>query len=219
MKHTNTINLSRWLRGSFAVAGVVCTLGLSACSSIVDSSTPAKSVESDVSTYYLKLEDSGNKYYYSIKQPAVDKLTMIMHGGYESKTYNNAEAYDCMWVYQQSNKQQEWYFAVSPAVAFDLGSDTYWSDTSVWVDLQSPLSDTAHWNFNYYGDKIAARVTAYGVSAKIGNKTYNDVIQVRYTGAENAGVKWFARGIGEIFESTSHPYGSTELSLDSCYVK
>ena len=200
-------------------ASVLCALGLSysGCSGIVDtpSSVPT---ENDARMYYLKLDGSGNKYYYSIQQPSADKLTMIMKGDYQSTTYDQAEAYDCQWVFRQSNQQEDWYFAVDSNAAFDLGNSTFWSNTSVWVDLKAPLSGNASWSFNYHGDTVVASVKAYGASAKVGNKVYGDVVQVQYTGKCNSGTKWFARGIGEIYESVSHPYGYEERSLDSCQV-
>jgi hypothetical protein len=216
MKYNNITRRMRWL----GIASVLCALGLSysGCSSIVDPSTTSKPQENDARMYYLKLDGSGNKYYYSIQQPSTDKLTMIMEGDYQSKTYNQAEAYDCQWVFQQSNQQEEWYFAVNSDAAFDLGSGVSWSDTSVWVDLKAPLSGNATWSFDYHGDVVVASVKAYGASAKVGNKVYDDVIQVQYTGKYNSGTKWFARGIGEIFESISHPYGYEQRSLDSCQV-
>jgi hypothetical protein len=193
------------------------------CSGLIDS-PPQSTTEHDVRAYYLKLDNTGNQYYYSVQQPSTDKLVMAMKGDYVGQGYDGVETYDCQWNFTQSNKQEEWYFAVDSAAAFDLGSDAPWSgmpwaDTNVWVDLQAPLAANASWTFNYEGDSIIAKVTAYGVPVTLGNKQYNDVVQVQYTGKQNSGVKWFARGIGEIFESVDASFGHLERSLDSCSIK
>jgi hypothetical protein len=207
-----------------AMALLASTLVYAGCSGLVDSAPSQPSAEHNVSAYYLQLDNTGNEYYYSVKQPSADKLTMTMKGDYLGQGYNGVETYDCHWNFTQSNKQEEWYFAVDSAAAFDLGSDAPWTgmpwaDTEIWVDLKAPLSANASWTFNYEGDPIIATVTAYGVTVTIGNQHYNDVVQVQYTGKQNSGVKWFARGVGEIFESIDYSFGHMERSLDSCSIK
>jgi hypothetical protein len=185
--------------------------------SVVDSSPTATPPELDVRTYYIQLATPNAQYNYAVTSseapfyPPSGALTMSMQGLWDS--LDNMPLYACLWTYQHYGTPTQWYYGLTENQAITFGTETSpgnYSDS--WVDLQSPLDDTAHWTFTSQGERIAASVVQYGATAQIEGTTYNNVLMVQYTGANGTtGTEWFARGIGIIF---SHIVRDTSMVQD-----
>ncbi|MFI5201744.1 MAG: hypothetical protein ACHQNE_05115 [Candidatus Kapaibacterium sp.] len=208
MKHiTNKLGLSRgqW----FMALSLAMGLAASGCSSIADNpSTPAP--ELNVGNYYLHLATANCEYDYTVTStapyhPASGQLAMSMLGN--TDTFQKMPVYACLWTYSNYGTTQQWFYALCDTQAMALGLEpTPEQYTDAWVDLHAPLEKNATWSFVSQGEPITAKVTAYGVSAQVEGKTYDDVVMVQYTGASGTtGTEWFARGTGLIFSHIERP--------------
>jgi hypothetical protein len=177
---------------------------LAGCS-VVDSSPTTTAPELDVRNYYIQLAAPNAQYNYAVTSseapfyPASGTLNMKMQGLWDS--LDNMPLYACLWTYQNYGTPTQWYYGLTANQAVTFGTETspdHYSDS--WVELQSPLDDTAHWTFTSQGELITATVMQYGATAQVLGATYNNVIMVQYTGASGTvGTEWFARGTGIIF--------------------
>jgi hypothetical protein len=199
---------------------------LSGCS-IVDPAPTTMSPELDVRNYYLQLANSNVEYQYTdtstaASYPKSDTLSMNMQG--QNDSINNMLLYSCLWTYHNWGTPTVWHYGLSDKQAINYGielsPDNY---TDSWVDLQSPLDDTAHWTFKSWGEQITATVVKYDATAQVNGKTYDHVIMVQYTGPDSnstSGTEWFARGTGIIFSNIKRPFfGMVQTQLQSVTVK
>ncbi|SRR5581483_298238 len=196
---------------------------LAGCSSIYDPATTPKP-ETDVRNYYLPLSTPKMEYDYTVVStapyhPASGNLTMNMLGN--TDTVQNMPVYSCLWTYSNHfGTPEQWFYGLCDSEAVAMGLEpTQDHYTDFWVDLKansaSPLQVNATWSFISQGEEITAKVTAYGTSAQVEGKDYQDVMMVTYTGvAGTAGTEWFARGIGPIFYHVERPnFGMVENHL------
>lgn len=194
-------------------------MALAGCS-IVDSSPSTTPPELDVRNYYIQLAAPNAKYNYAVTSseapfyPASGALTMRMQGPWDS--LDNMPLYACLWTYQNYGTPTQWYYGLTDKQAITFGTETSpdnYSDS--WVDLQSPLDDTAHWAFKSQSDSITATVVKYGATAQVEGTTYNNVLMVQYTGATTTGTQWFARGIGIIYSHIVRDSSMVQSQLQS----
>ncbi len=222
MLHYNLLHLIAKGRNFLAIPFALC-VALAGCS-VIDSPPGTPAPELDVRNYYLQLTNSNAQYHYAdsstaSSHPKSDTLSMNMQG--QSDSINNTPLYSCLWTYNNWGTPTLWHYGLTDKQAINYGietsPDTY---TDSWVDLQSPLKDSATWTFTSWGETITATVVKYGASAEVNGKTYSDVIMVQYTGTNGAnptnGTEWFARGTGIIFSHIVRPgFGMVENQLQS----
>ena len=130
--------------------------------------------------YYAKLQIKDAEYYYkTLYAGRASTLEMEMLGT-EPVKYNGCETYSCYWKFGGANSRTiYWYYNLS---------------------RDSPLALNKTWSFTRpNGDELTAKVTKYGARVQIGDSTFTDVVEVRYTGADVTAVKWFARDVGLIY--------------------
>lgn len=195
------------------------SIALAGCS-IVDPSPTSTPTELDVRNYYLQLTNSNVTYQYADSAtnpsyPKADTLYMNMQG--QSDSINHTPLYSCLWSYNNWGTPTVWHYGLTDSQAINYGIETspdIYTDS--WVDLQSPLHDSASWTFTSWSETITATVVRYGVSAQVNGTMYNDVIMVQYTGSAGTnGTEWFARGTGIIFSHIVRPSGMVQNQLQS----
>ena len=104
-----------------------------------------------------------------------------------------------------------YFFLMNDTEACTLGSISCYGAETKWLDLKAPLMPGQQWTFDQSGmykkNTYMATVTKRGVQMKMPDGTiYNDVIEVVYTrGASDSTVKWFAKGIGLIYSTSTNP--------------
>jgi hypothetical protein len=204
---------------------VVISMAFFGCSSVVDTPQTVQP-EQDVRNYYILVVTPGTHYNYAVtslnapNHPASGTLGMNMQG--LSDTIGNVPLYSCLWTYQNYGTPTQWFYGLTDKQAINFGYETSpdnYSDS--WVDLQSPLQDSASWTFSSWGETITATVVKFGASAQVEGITYNDVVMVQYVGdSGTTGTEWFARGTGMIFSNVQRPgAGMVENQLQSVVQK
>ena len=193
--------------------------------SIVDPAPTTTSPELDVRNYYLQLTSSNVEYNYAVTStvpiyyPASGSLAMDMHG--LADTVNSMPVYSCLWTYQNFGTPTLWYYGLTDKQAINFGVESWpgnYADS--WVDLQSPLQDSASWTFTSHNEPITATVVKYGASAQVNGKTYSDVVMVQYAGTKGTtGTGWFARGTGIIYSNIVRDSEMVENQLQSVIQK
>lgn len=202
----------------------VALVFIAGCSPVTAPSAP--SPELDVTHYYLPISTKGMHYEYAVSAtapyvPSSGTLSMDMQGPVDT-TPGNSALLGCLWSYKNYGTPTMWFYQLSKQQAVNYGielSHDQYSDS--WVDLQAPLSDTAHWTFTSEGEQIGAQITKYGATATINGKSYNDVLMVQFTGVSGTtGTEWFAKGVGLIFSHIERPgYGLVDYQLQTYFQK
>jgi hypothetical protein len=173
----------------------------------------------------MQLATKNIQYQYAVAStveyyPATDTLAMNMQGLCDSANY--VPLFSCLWTYRNYGQPTLWYYGLSDKQAINFGERTSGSTyADSWVDLQSPLQDSASWTFTSMWESITATVVQYGVSAQVEGKNYSDVAMVQYTGSNGTtGTEWFAKGTGLIYSNIFRPnYGKVENQLQSVIQK
>jgi hypothetical protein len=218
MLHYKLLHLNTFFAAAFALC-----VALAGCS-VIDSPPSTPSPELDVRNYYLQLTTTNTEYHYAVtaanpSYPKSDTLSMNMQG--QNDSINNTPLYSCLWTYNNWGTPTLWHYGLTDKQAINYGIETSpdnYSDS--WVDLQSPLKDSASWTFTSWGETITAIVVKYGASAEVNGKTYSDVVMVQYTGSNGGkgttGTEWFARGTGIIYSHINREnLGVVENQLQS----
>ncbi len=209
-----------WLRNGLLCLPMFVSVSMFGCSMTDAPQTPL-APERDVRNYYTLVASPGAYYDYAVTStapyhPPSGALGMNMQG--LADTIGTMPLYSCLWTYQNYGTPTTWYYGLTDKQAINFGTESWAGNyTDSWVDLQSPLQDSATWSFTSQGEQITAKITQYGASAQVGVKTYDDVLMVQFTGAGGTtGTEWFARGVGLIFSNVTRPnLGMVENQLQS----
>jgi hypothetical protein len=224
MKYTKNRN-SEVKRHLYKVAllALAAGLGFASCSQIVDSEPnddqALKSPETNVKSFYYKIEDKGAQYRYALTSnhaylPTSDVLVMNMQGNDGNDVWNGMPVYSCDWAYEVTSGSPPWFYAMSDTAIVALGVEYNTSYTDSWVELKAPLKKDAFWSFTSDNEQITARISQYGVTAKVGDKTFNDVLVVTYKGDKGTdGTTWFQRDTGVIYSHLVRPAHDEQIDL------
>jgi hypothetical protein len=229
--NTNSIGAAR--RKPFAAVVLFALLVfvgvLPGCSSLVDpQATPPQTI-TDVRTMYYPFDSTKLTYVYLIHP---DPFSMKWDTAFVTmqadscpngspNTYDNLTVYSTFQGgYGQHDPNANMYFALANGEACTLTYDQgHRSFDASWVDLISPLKDSATWHFGLPGqhpgpgnqDSVTATVTRFDVAVGFNGVTYQHVTEVTYVDSSTfdddhgghfksvtKSFKWFAPGLGMI---------------------
>lgn len=203
--------MKRLTTRALRVPAVLLAAGLASCGIADAPEHPAPIT--NVSQFYFPLSDVGVSFAYCrATSIGTDTVRMTMNGR-DQTTVGQSPDRRCYAV-GISNRDQfhsDLYFVVNDSEAATVGSVSCGSGGATWLDLKSPLTEGQQWQFNtgnfYSPELVTATVTRRGAQMKMpAGQVFDDVTEVQYVTAESdTTVKWFARGVGLIYSSSTRP--------------